>query len=439
MSEDRVRELDGSHVTLTVAVPTFNRAALLMESLESILAQEGVSMRVVVFDNASTDDTPSVVDTYADARLSLNRSPRNVGVLRNWNRCISLNTTEFLCVFCDDDLMRPGFLSKAMRLLEANPDVGFCFSSYELIDREGTVIPRMQRDVPGGTMEGSTFLEYIASGAGFTMFPSTVVYRASALAYGGGLFDSPHSKFFDTHLWYRMARHCSVGFIKEPLVAVREHEGQESQAIWREKHSIGFVGLLAERLDVIAYLLESPRASDPAYRQWLAQRLLALHKQETEAIHANAPKAYYSWEERVEIAKDEILAAIPVGSGFILVDQTEWELGSGFEGRRVWQFTERDGVYWGPPDESTAVDELERLRAAGAEFIVFPWSAFYWFDHYTELSDYLRRCRCVFRSSRLLIYGLKAVPASIHSDNDRGKVDEDALAAPSESGECASR
>ena len=425
MSDDRDREVDGSHVTLTVAVPTFNRAAMLRQSLESILAQEGVSMRVVVLDNASTDDTPSVVAGYRDPRLSLNRSPKNVGLLRNWNRCISVNRSEFLCVFCDDDLMRPGFLLKSMRLLEANPDVGFCFSSYEVIDGEGATIPSTLRDVPGGVMDGSTFLEYIASGRGFTMFPSTVVYRASALAYGGGQFDSPHSKFFDTHLWYRMARSCSVGYINEPLVAVREHEGQESEAIWRRKHSIGFVGLIAERLDAVAYLLESPRARDDSYRRWLTQRFLALHKQETEAIHDNAPGSYYSWEELVEIAKDEILEAIPPGSGFILVDEAEWGLEGDFEGRRVWPFTERNGVYWGPPDEATAVEELERLRAFGAEFIVFPWSAFYWLDHYTELNDYLQRRRCLLQNSRLLIFGLEAMPESVPAA-ERGREPEPA-------------
>ncbi len=51
-------------------------------------------------------------------------------------------------------------------------------------------------------------------------------------------------------------------------------------------------------------------------------------------------------------------------------------------GRRVRLFLERDGHYWGtPPDDETAIGELERVRRSGIRFVIFAWPAFWWLDH----------------------------------------------------------
>ena len=103
----------------------FNRAPLLKQTLESILAQSYQDFAVVVFDNASTDDTEAVIKGFSDPRLSQSRSSTNIGLVRNWNRCIQKNSSSYLCIFHDDDLMLEGFLEKSMAILEAHPDVAF--------------------------------------------------------------------------------------------------------------------------------------------------------------------------------------------------------------------------------------------------------------------------------------------------------------------------
>jgi hypothetical protein len=70
---------------------------------------------------------------------------------------------------------------------------------------------------------------------------------------------------------------------------------------------------------------------------------------------------------------------------------------------------ERDGEYWGnPPDAETAVRELERLRRAGAQFVVFAWPAFWWLIIYAGLRRHLRaRYRCLLETDRLVIFDLR--------------------------------
>jgi len=85
---------------------------------------------------------------------------------------------------------------------------------------------------------------------------------------------------------------------------------------------------------------------------------------------------------RLRAAKDEITRLIPAGQPFILIDQEQIrvELPHG----AAIPFLEKNGQYWGPPpDDQTAISELDRLLRAGATHLVIVWSSFWWLDHYT--------------------------------------------------------
>lgn len=110
----------------------------------------------------------------------------------------------------------------------------------------------------------------------------------------------------------------------------------------------------------------------------------------------------------VELITKELVVLIPPRDTFILVDYELFrdELAIG---RRVLPFLERDGQYWGPPpDDITAIQELERLHRLGASFIVFAWPAFWMLDNYSELNRHLRsQFRCVIENELMIVFDLR--------------------------------
>lgn len=118
--------------------------------------------------------------------------------------------------------------------------------------------------------------------------------------------------------------------------------------------------------------------------------------------HAN------EWMHSLMQASREVTEVIPPGATYILVD--EQGFGSEFTtGHQILPFLERGGIYWGaPPDDETAIVELERMRREkGAGFAVFGWAAFWWLEYYSELNNYLRsRFHCVLENRRLIIFDL---------------------------------
>ena len=112
---------------------------------------------------------------------------------------------------------------------------------------------------------------------------------------------------------------------------------------------------------------------------------------------------------RLYAAIQEITRIVPAESSFILVDDGCLEAPGLIAPRRCLPFLEKDGRYWGkPPDDATAIQELERLRKTGASFIVFTWSTFWWFEYYGELHRYLcSHFPCIQQGERIVVFDLR--------------------------------
>jgi hypothetical protein len=115
------------------------------------------------------------------------------------------------------------------------------------------------------------------------------------------------------------------------------------------------------------------------------------------------------WFEQRGLFARQIERLIPAGESLILVDEEQFGA-SLVAGRRVFPFLEKDGQYWGPPaDDEEAVRELERLRQAGARYIIFTRHASWWFDYYPGLREYLRsNFRLVGDDTRMIAYDLQS-------------------------------
>lgn len=384
---------------------------MLKLSLESVLAQDYPDFSVVVLDNASDDDTEAVAYSFAnrDHRVIYVRNKTNIGMLSNWNRAIEVNQSLYLTILHDDDVMLPGFIRESVLALDKHPSAAFSFALARYIDFNGTPLELQKTgNVPDGVIPGLDFLDLSVSWQSCIIYPSTVFMRAAALA-AVGPFDSPHTNHtFDLTMYLRLAAQFDLVFLRQELVHVRLHPGQETESQWRSTTGTGPVGVMAELLDAIAYLLQSDRARHASYREWLAERLLALNARQSEYMRPLVPSMHHEWTERLQRAIQEIEKLIPPGETFILVDNAQWGV-DGIADRHVIPFVERDGQYWGPPaDDPTALSELERLQRLGANFIVFGWPAFWWLDYYPGLRRHLHlQFPCILKNSRLIAFDLQ--------------------------------
>jgi len=107
---------------LTIAVPTYNRSACLAQLLGLLVPQLAGETRVelIISDNASPDDTASVVESFREKGLAViySRNEVNIGPDANFIRCYEMAKGEYVWVFGDDDIIIPGGLKEVLRRLE---------------------------------------------------------------------------------------------------------------------------------------------------------------------------------------------------------------------------------------------------------------------------------------------------------------------------------
>jgi GT2 family glycosyltransferase len=110
--------------TVSIAIVTFNSARYIRRCLEAVLTQEGVPLRVVVADNASTDDTRTILSEY-QGRIQAIFCPRNEGFATGQNLAIRASEgAEWVLTLNPDVLMQPGFVRRLLEAGSADPTVG---------------------------------------------------------------------------------------------------------------------------------------------------------------------------------------------------------------------------------------------------------------------------------------------------------------------------
>ena len=212
--------------TVTVGIPTYNRATWLKESIESVLAQTHSDFQLLICDNASEDETPDVVESFADPRIRYVRSDRNVGMIANFNRVIQLAETDFLLILPDDDVLYPEHLHSAVAVLEQYPNVGVVHTSYDVIDSKSHVAMKnvaLLESRGSLTIESrDEYLERSMKASSWTVCWASALFRTSAIAKAGGL-RAEEFPSADVSFLMRIALDWSFACIARSLVACRVH------------------------------------------------------------------------------------------------------------------------------------------------------------------------------------------------------------------------
>lgn len=127
--------------TITAIIPTFRRPQLLRRAIASALAQTYRDIKVCVYDNASNDETQSVVAGMiaADARLSYVCHEQHIDVIENFLFGMRRVNTPYFSFLSDDDVLFPGFYASAFASLAGQPDALFAAGSAIEFDEDGTV------------------------------------------------------------------------------------------------------------------------------------------------------------------------------------------------------------------------------------------------------------------------------------------------------------
>jgi glycosyltransferase involved in cell wall biosynthesis len=199
--------------SVDVVVPCYEYGRFLRESVTSVLQQGIPDVRVLIIDNASTDNTLEVARELAaqDRRVEVVSRQTNLGHLASFNEGIDWARADYFMVLCADDLLAPGCFHRAISVMEEYPRVNLTFGR-ELIITPDTSDPSINPlDLSSGwrVMDGAVVLKRLC-GTGrpdasrFMIAGTTALVRTSAQKRVGHYRSHlPHTA--DLEIWLRFA------------------------------------------------------------------------------------------------------------------------------------------------------------------------------------------------------------------------------------------
>ncbi len=203
--------------SVSVIIPTCNRAPLLGRALASVLGQSRPPDEVIVVDDGSSDETPALMAQRFPGVLYLRQENRGVSAARN--RGIRQASSQWLAFLDSDDEWLPRKLERQLALLAAEPQWHIIHNDEIWIRRGRRVNPMKKHAKQGGWIFARCLPLCVIS-------PSAVMIRRSVFA-SVGLFDESLPACEDYELWLRICCRYPVAYVDEALTV--KHGGHADQ------------------------------------------------------------------------------------------------------------------------------------------------------------------------------------------------------------------
>lgn len=210
--------------TISVVIPTHNRAHLIGRAVASAFAQDWPELEIIVVDDGSEDNTYEALCPWLEKGLIYERQ-KHRGVSAARNRGIALAKRKWIALLDSDDEWLPGKLAKQMKFFLDNPEYSICQCEEIWIRGGKRVNPMKKHKKYGGWIFERCLPLCVVS-------PSAVIIERELLQRVGG-FDEELPACEDYDLWLRIASKYPIGLISEALLV--RYGGRPDQLSYTEK------------------------------------------------------------------------------------------------------------------------------------------------------------------------------------------------------------
>ena len=267
--------------TIDIAIPCYNYGRFLEGCVASVLQQSTQQLRLHIIDDASSDNSLSIATKLAerDRRITVTSHPHNRGHIATFNEGIEWASAEYFLILSADDLLVPGALERAARVMDANPDVvltyGRCIAWHDELP-----LPKIDLH-QNATWVRQDLICDMCEYAGRPhpeiglCTPSAIVRTSMQKTIGGYSASLPHTA--DTEMWMRFAAHGAVARIDAVQAIYRRHSSNMSSAYFHRE---------------LADLQQRKKAFDSFFEEY-GERIPESQKLHKTAVQSLAVKAFW--------------------------------------------------------------------------------------------------------------------------------------------------
>jgi glycosyltransferase involved in cell wall biosynthesis len=232
----------------------YNAELTIRQTLESLVTQDYPIHKIKVFDNQSTDNSQKIVLSFKERFnfIELIVNETNIGGEGNFTKCLEAAEGDYTAIVHTDDLYEPSFISKAVEVLEANPDcVATSCAALEINETEEIIgkrlIPSDLTREAVSILTEQEFQTLVFKYGNFITCPSVIarsdVYRDKIKSWNGSVYKTSA----DLDVWMRLSKLGGFAFINEELIHYRVAEASFSYRIAKKRTSRHDIFLILDR------------------------------------------------------------------------------------------------------------------------------------------------------------------------------------------------
>lgn len=198
---------------VSVVIPTHNRSELIENAVKSVLKQTYTNFEIIIVDDASADNTESIVKSINSEKITYIKIKESRG--GNYARNLGAKNSKgsFIAFLDDDDEWLPNKLETQMKIFAKNPQIGLIYTGAEIIYKNNKYIREPKKE---GNLSKTILMR------NFIGTTSSVVVRKEIFNMAGG-FDNEMPALQDYDLWIRICQITNIGFVREPLIKYYNH------------------------------------------------------------------------------------------------------------------------------------------------------------------------------------------------------------------------
>lgn len=226
--------------SVDVVIPNYNYGRYLRSCVESVLEQDIQALRVIIIDNASTDDSLTLARDLAarNARVEIIAHETNRGAKASWNEAIDVAASDYFMILCADDLLAPGALRRAVDVMERDERIVFTHGAEIALQGQAApeLIPQTPQDEEWRAIPGEDFIVASYEGPATYINGGTMVIRTAAQKRAGHF--RPHLHYTDDlEMMLRLALQGRVAQIRAVQAVRRLHGANMSELYASERAS----------------------------------------------------------------------------------------------------------------------------------------------------------------------------------------------------------
>ncbi len=235
---------------ISICIPTYNRADLLVDTLKSIAAQTVQPYEVIILDNASTDTTAELISRFKNSNIRYIRHKKNIGMAQNYNACVQEARGEWMTFLPSDDIISPTWYEEWSKII-SKTTADLYMSPLTVVDNDLHplwVMPLFSENkLIRQPHVAKTFHDRGTPGVP----PTALCVFNKKILKKLGPFDPAHGTEFDVRVMLRMFDVCDVYYLHRFLYALREHpyrafehekETKQKQFLTRLERNFAIIG-----------------------------------------------------------------------------------------------------------------------------------------------------------------------------------------------------